>query len=126
MGVTISIYFLFYKHGEKEIEQGIIILGPSGSRKITLGKIVAQQLKILFLDIDDYIWHKDTEIPFSTMYSRTEKINRLMETISKTDHFIMVGSMDSFHKYFDPFLYLQYIIYPPPRSAYYKSIITGT
>ncbi len=103
------------------MKQGIIIFGPSGSGKITLGKIVAQQLKILFLDIDDHIWRKDTEITFSAMYSRTEKINRLMKVIPKTDHFVMASSMDSFHEYFDPFFYLS-----APRSACYKSISTGT
>ena len=46
------------------MKQGTIIFGPSGSGKTTLGKIVAQQLEIPFLDIDDYIWRKDTEIPF--------------------------------------------------------------
>ena len=53
--------------------------------------------------------------------SRTEKINRLMKVIPKTDHFVMASSMDSFHEYFDPFFYLS-----APRSACYKSISTGT
>ena len=59
------------------MKQGILIFGPSGSGKTTLGKVVAKQLGIAFIDIDDFIWRKDTEIPFSVMYSRTEKINRL-------------------------------------------------
>lgn len=88
------------------MKQGIMIFGPSGSGKTTLGKIVAQQLKIPFIDIDDYIWRKDTQIPFSAMYSRTEKIDRLMEAVSKTERFVMAGSMDSFHEHFDPFFVL--------------------
>ncbi len=95
------------------MKQGTIIFGPSGSGKTTLGKIVAQQLEIPFLDIDDYIWRKDTEIPFSVMYSRTEKINRLMDAVSKIDHFVMAGSMDSFHEYFDPFFVLAVYLTAP-------------
>ena len=95
------------------MKQGILIFGPSGSGKTTLGKVVAKQLGIAFIDIDDFIWRKDTEIPFSVMYSRTEKINRLMEAISNTEQFVMAGSMDSFHEYFDPFFVLAVYLTAP-------------
>lgn len=88
------------------MKQGIIIFGPAGSGKTTLGRMVAEQLGILFVDIDDYLWRNDTEIPFSVMYSRSEKINGLMDSIALTDRFVMAGSMDSFHEYFDPFFIL--------------------
>lgn len=88
------------------MKQGIIVFGPAGSGKTTLGRIVAEQLGILFVDIDDYLWRSDTKIPFSVMYSRSEKISRLMDAISQTDHFVMAGSMDSFHEFFDPFFAL--------------------
>ena len=83
--------------------RGIMIFGSSGAGKTTLGKLVAQQLGFTFIDIDDYIWRTDTPVPFSAMYSRSEKINRLMDAISQTEHFVMAGSMDSFHEHFDPF-----------------------
>jgi cytidylate kinase len=35
------------------------------------------------------------------MYSHEDKISRLMTDISKGDHFVMAGSMDSFHTHFD-------------------------
>lgn len=85
---------------------GIIITGSSGAGKTTLGKLVADELGFTYVDIDDYIWRKDTEIPFSEMYSKAEKISRLMEAISNSNHFVMAGSMNSFHEYFDPYFEL--------------------
>lgn len=90
---------------------GIMIMGPSGSGKTTLGKMVAERLGYAFVDIDEYIWRKDTELPFSVMYSKEEKINRLMDAISHCKHFVMAGSMDSFHQYFDPFFELAVYLY---------------
>lgn len=88
------------------MKKGIMIFGPAGSGKTTLGKMVADQLGFTFIDIDDYIWAKNTEIPFSRMCSRVEKINNLMNAVSQSEHFVMAGSMDSFHEYFDPFFSL--------------------
>ncbi|MBE5951735.1 MAG: shikimate kinase [Lachnospiraceae bacterium] len=85
---------------------GIMIMGSSGAGKTTLGKLVAEELGYTFVDIDDYIWRKDTEIPFSEMYSKEEKISRLQEAISDCEHFVMAGSMNSFHEYFDPYFEL--------------------
>ncbi|MGI6256060.1 MAG: AAA family ATPase [Acutalibacter sp.] len=86
--------------------EGILIFGPSGAGKTTLGRRVAQELGVAFLDIDDYIWRKDTPKPFSTMYSREEKISRLREAVFQAGRFVMAGSMDSFHQHFDPFFRL--------------------
>ena len=40
------------------------------------------------------------------MYPRSEKISRITEAISTCSHFVMAGSMDSFHEHFDPFFEL--------------------
>lgn len=85
---------------------GIMIMGAPGAGKTTLGELTAREMGYTFLDIDDYIWRKDTEIPFSEMYPKAEKISRLMDAVSKCKHFVMAGSMDSFHEYFDPFFRL--------------------
>jgi Adenylate kinase and related kinases len=82
--------------------RGIIIFGSSGSGKTTLGKMVAEKLDFPYFDIDDYIWRKNTDRPFTVMYTREEKINRLMTDISKGNHFVMAGSMDSFNAPFVP------------------------
>ena len=88
------------------MKRGIIIFGPAGSGKTTLGRMVAERLGTQFVDIDDHIWRKDAEIPFSVLYSRAERIDNLMNAISRTDSFVMAGSMDSFHEHFDPFFAL--------------------
>ena len=85
---------------------GMIILGPAGAGKTSVGKLVAQELGIAFLDIDDYIWRTDTEVPYTVMFSRPERIHRLMDAARKAGEFVMAGSMDSFHQYFDPFFRL--------------------
>ena len=86
--------------------KGIMIMGPSGAGKTTLGKMVAQELGYKFVDIDDYIWRKDTEIPFTVMYSKPDKITRLMTAIADCEYFVMAGSMNSFHEHFDPYFEL--------------------
>lgn len=83
--------------------RGIMIFGGSGSGKSTLGRITAQKMNWPYFDLDDYIWQKDTAVPFTQMYSREEKISRLMADISQDEHFVMAGSMSSFHEAFDPF-----------------------
>ncbi|MDO4318755.1 MAG: shikimate kinase [Lachnospiraceae bacterium] len=87
---------------EEKMPRGIIIFGSAGAGKTTLGKMVAQQLHYPYFDIDDYIWRNDTDIPFTVMYSKEEKTSRLMKAVSKHEHFVMAGSMDSFHAPFDP------------------------
>lgn len=86
--------------------RGIIILGPSGAGKTTLGKRIAASLGVAFLDIDEYIWRKDTEIPYTSMYPKAEKIGRLRAAVEEAKEFVMAGSMNSFHEHFDPFFLL--------------------
>ena len=85
---------------------GIMITGSSGAGKTTLGKRLADELGYTFVDIDEWIWRKDTRIPFSAMYPRAEKISRLQSAIADSEHFVMAGSRDSFHEYFDPYFEL--------------------
>ena len=47
--------------------RGIILFGSSGSGKTTLGRKLAQELDYPYFDIDDYLWRKDTPIPFTRM-----------------------------------------------------------
>ena len=84
------------------MSRGIIIFGSSGSGKTTLGKMVAKRLGFPYFDLDDYIWRKDTDKPFTVMYTREEKSNRLMSDISKSEFFVMADSMDSFNTPFVP------------------------
>lgn len=91
---------------EKTTPRGIIILGPAGAGKTTLGKLTAEKLQIAFLDIDEYIWRKDTALPYSTLYPKEEKIKRLMDAAKAAENFVMAGSMNSFHEAFDPLFLL--------------------
>ena len=84
------------------MSRGIIIFGSSGSGKTTLGKQVAEKLGFPYFDLDDYIWRRDVDKPFTVMYTREEKISRLMSDISQSDFFVMAGSMDSFNTPFVP------------------------
>lgn len=86
--------------------KGIIIFGSAGAGKTSLGRLVAEKTGFSFLDIDDFIWRTDTAVPYTVMYSKEEKIKRLMWAAQKTGEFIMAGSMNSFHKHFDPFFTL--------------------
>lgn len=79
----------------------IIITGPSCAGKTTLGKRLAQELNIKFLDLDDFVWDMTTVVPYTKWYSHEEKVSRLKKALENVDEFVMVGSMDSFHEEFD-------------------------
>ena len=93
---------------------GIMIIGPSGSGKTSLGKMVADKLGYPYFDVDDYIWRKDTEEPYTVMYSRAEKISRLNNDIAPYEHFVMAGSMSSFHYAFDDKFKMMVFLYAEP------------
>ena len=93
--------------------EGIMILGPSGAGKTTLGSCVAQRMGFAFLDIDEFIWRKDTPKPFTAMFSREERIARLQQAVSQAERFVMAGSMDSFHQHFDPYFRLAVYLTAP-------------
>jgi cytidylate kinase len=95
------------------MSRGIIVFGSAGSGKTTLGIMVAKELGFPYFDIDDYIWRKNTERPFTVMYSREEKAGRLMSDISQGNHFVMAGSMDSFNAPFVPLFDLAVYITAP-------------
>ena len=98
------------------LEQGEVlsIIGSSGSGKTTLGKIVAQKLGYLYFDVDDYIWKQNTDSPYTQMYTREEKISRLNTDIAPYEHFVMAGSMSSFHYAFDDMFKMMVFLYVEP------------
>ena len=93
---------------------GIIIIGPSGSGKTTLGKVVAEKLGYPYFDVDDYIWKQDAAKPYTQMYTREEKVSRLSHDIEPYEHFVMAGSMSSFHYAFDDKFEMMVLLYAAP------------
>lgn len=96
------------------MSSGIIIIGPSGSGKTTLGKIAAQKLGYPYFDVDDYIWKQNTDSPYTQMYTQDEKISRLSNDIAPYEHFVMAGSMSSFHYAFDEMFEMMVLLYVSP------------
>lgn len=96
------------------MSSGIIIIGPSGSGKTTLGKIAARKLGYPYFDVDDYIWKQNTDSPYTQMYTRDEKISRLSNDIAPYEHFVMGGSMSSFHYAFDEMFEMMVLLYVSP------------
>ena len=96
------------------MSSGIIIIGPSGSGKTTLGKIAARKLGYPYFDVDDYIWKQNTDSPYTQMYTRDEKISRLSNDIAPYEHFVIAGSMSSFHYAFDEMFEMMVLLYVSP------------
>ncbi len=96
--------------------KGIMITGPLGAGKTTLGKMVAEELGYPFIDVDDYIWRDDTEIPYTLMYDREGKIRRISDAVSPLEYFVMAGSMSSFHSAFDDMFEVMVLLYVDPDT----------
>ena len=94
---------------------GIMIIGPSASGKTTLGKKAAELLSLPYFDVDDFIWRFDTPELYTVMYSREEKISRLKNAIAPYEHFVMAGSMSSFHQAFDDSFSMMVFLYVEPK-----------
>ena len=72
---------------------GVIIFGASGAGSTTLGKEVANRLGFQYLDIDDYLWRWDTEIPLTITRSQAERAKNLMDDIKKYPKFVIAGTI---------------------------------
>lgn len=84
------------------MSRGIIIFGSPGSGTTTLGREVSLRLGFKHFDLDDYLWLKDSDLPFTATRPRKELTKLLMEDISKFPNFVMSGSMDSYNEPFVP------------------------
>ena len=82
--------------------RGIMIFGAPGSGQTTLGKALAQQLNAAHLDLDDYHWRWDTDIPYTVFRSAEERTNHLLDDIAQCSYFVMSGNMWSIRKTFEP------------------------
>ena len=60
----------------------------------------------------DNMWQIDS--PYTQMYTREEKISRLNTDIAPYEHFVMAGSMSSFHYAFDDMFKMMVFLYVEP------------
>ena len=75
------------------MSRGIIINGASGTGKTTLAGELAKQLGFQHIDLDDYYYHWDTDIPFSSFPSQDEVRERVMNDIAQGGYFVMSGTI---------------------------------
>ncbi len=96
------------------MSKGIILFGAMGVGDTTLGKAVASALCFPHLDIDDYTWRWDTEIPYTVMQDREQRISKMKEKLSEHPHFVMSGSMFSIRNHFKEMFELAVFMEAPP------------
>ena len=92
---------------------GIIIFGASGAGSTTLGKEVAKRLNIQHVDIDDYLWRWDTEIPLTVTRPPQERTTRLMNAIRNHFNFVISGTIFNDRELFEPLLDLAVFVSTP-------------
>jgi len=95
--------------------RGIILFGAAGSGKTTIAIELAQRLNFWHLDLDDYHWRWDTEIPYTTLRPAEERIKHIMDDISQHANFVMSGNMWSIRKKFEPLFDLAVLITAPVK-----------
>lgn len=70
----------------------INVFGASGSGTTTLAKALAKRYAGVFLDADDYYWHK-TEPPFQQKIPLAERSKKLLQDLQQADTVVLSGSM---------------------------------
>jgi len=70
----------------------IHVFGGSGSGTTTLGRALAESMRVRYFDNDDYFWHP-TEPPFTTQRPRDERIALLSRDLAQADSWVLSGSM---------------------------------
>ena len=94
---------------------GIVIFGPAGAGKTTLGMMTAALLNWPYFDFDDYIWRKDTDEPFTVRVPEEEKLSHLLDAIRPNEHFVLAGYMDRAREALDEIFSLAVYITAPPE-----------
>jgi cytidylate kinase len=77
--------------------QGIVIFGPNGSSKTTLGLELARILGFKHMDIEDYCF-VESEIPYTQMRSHEEYIGLMLNDIRKYRNFVVTSVAGEFGK----------------------------
>jgi adenylate kinase family enzyme len=93
--------------------RGIIVFGAPGAGSTTLGKGLAQRLSFLHLDLDEYVWRWDTEMPYTAFRSQEVWYEHIMGDIAKSRGFVMSGSLGDDRKAFESLFDLAVYITAP-------------
>lgn len=72
----------------------ILIIGASGAGTSTLGKLLAQELQIRHIDLDDLFWIK-TDPPFTSFRSKEELKEKVEEEVFQFEEWIISGDPSS-------------------------------
>jgi len=72
---------------------GILIFGAAGTGKTTLGGELARLLRFRHVDLDDYYWRWDTDIPYTIFRPWEEIFADLTREVENDPKFVMSGSM---------------------------------
>jgi len=92
-----------------------MIAGAAGTGKTTLGRELSKRLGFQHLDLDDYYYRWDTEIPFTESPPREKIRERVINDLSKHPNFVMSGTIGSIlWDLVNPLFDLAVLLFVPP------------
>ncbi|WP_353178656.1 AAA family ATPase [Salinisphaera sp. T5B8] len=76
-----------------EARQGhVLVTGGPGSGTSTLAEALAAHLAVAWVEADDYYW-QPSDPPFQYKYGASERAERLLKTLGKTERAVVAGSV---------------------------------
>lgn len=79
---------MYQKIGSGIMPKGILIFGANGTGKTTLARKLAEELKIKYIDIEDYYFEK-SDMPYSKSRSKQEVLKLILADIQRADTFVL-------------------------------------
>lgn len=77
--------------------KGILVCGCNGCGKSTLGRMLAQRLRVRFLDIEDYFFpYHNVDYPYRTSRSREEAVALLATDTAREEPFVLAAVKGDF------------------------------
>ena len=92
----------------------IYIFGASGSGTTTLGRAIASELALVFLDSDDFFWEQ-TEPPFLEKKERSKRQDELAEATRRAGSWVLSGCMMGWGDFLIPDIDLAIYLYLQPE-----------
>lgn len=92
--------------------RGVIVFGAAGSGTTTIGRSLAQQLRLTHIDVDAYSW-QDLDTPKAGRIPHAQRVPALQKAIANSPGFVMSGSICGWGDVFIPLLDLAVFVYTP-------------